>query len=244
MNSILHIRPQQAVYLGNFGLTTEHRHGALVLLLGLSGHFNVQLRGQTMVRCRSALIDAGTAHIVDCQSEDMATLYFEVNSLQGRTLRANFLRNDAAVFDIANLDQCHKGFEQRALNADLSALIRYSLKADINSYDRRVASCIQLMQQKDEYPWRQDELSARIGLSNSRLNHLFKQHTGISFRHFSLWSRLAIFMRDVHNTRNITHSALNSGFSDSAHLSNSYKKIFGIRPSAILSGLKEFHLYS
>ena len=58
----LHIRPEHTVFTGGFGFTSQHLHGALVLLIGLSGTFNIQLPGQELVPCRSALIDANVDH--------------------------------------------------------------------------------------------------------------------------------------------------------------------------------------
>ncbi|MCG8609325.1 MAG: helix-turn-helix domain-containing protein [Pseudomonadales bacterium] len=240
MKKRLHIHRDHALFMGNFGIAQPHRHGALVLLIGLSGSIRVQLEGNELVCCRSALIDANVNHMVDCVDEHVATLYFEIDSLYGRQLRQTFLQKQHAVFDIIRTDSVHSGYTNRLITLELETILKHPLTDPTDHIDLRIANCIQLLQQ--DYPriYTQTDISNQLGLSNSRLNHLFKQQTGLDFRHFRLWSKLASFMRDVQSTRQITSSAVNSGFSDSAHLSNAYRKMFGISPSTILTKLDEF----
>lgn len=240
MNKILHIQKQHAVFIGDFGFACEHRHGALVLLIGLSGPFMVKLAGQEAVHCRSVLIDADVDHTVDCRGEHVATLYFELNSSQAQSLKYSFLKQTKAAFELVDVTFCRKHFERRILSIDLPSLLKYSIERPRETFDPRILSCIDLMQHIPQESYHQLELSQQLGLSNSRLNHLFKQNIGISFRYYKVWSKLAFFMRDFHVTDSLTLSALNSGFSDSSHLSNTYKKAFGISPSQILTNLTDY----
>lgn len=240
MDKILHIRPEHAVFLGNFGVASKHRHGALVLLIGLSGPFQVQLTDDTVVSCRSALIDAHVEHAVDCLDEHLAALYFETSSELGRGLQHTFLREQPVVFDIVISDFFNKRIERRILAADLPSLLCKPLEYPDILLDTRIINCLSMMQQSEFLDASQTEVAQYIGLSNSRLNHLFKQSVGVPFRHYKLWSKLSLFMHDYHSTANLTQSALNTGFSDASHLSNSYRKIFGITPSNVFSNLDEF----
>ena len=244
MDSILHIRPEHTVFTGDFGFTSQHRHGALVLLIGLSGTFNIQLPGQDSVPCRSALIDPNVDHTVDCRSEHLAVMYFDILSHQGRALRQTFLAKHPAAFDIVNDSIFNKQIERRILNADLESLLINTLDTPKALMDNRIATCMKLMHSLPNTSYSQSDLGQQMGLSNSRLNHLFKLNTGLTFRHYKLWSKLSFFMRDFHTTGNLTDSALNSGFSDASHLSNSHRKIFGVTPSMVLGNLDEFRVFA
>jgi len=239
-NRILHIRQQHAAFIGDFGFAAQHHHAAPVLLVGLSGPIRVQIGSTDAVQCRSALIDANVEHSVDCQGEHAATLYCEVDSLHAANLRNTFLNTEPFAFDITQTNFQTKRFEKRILAADLPALLKYTISEHQTPIDPRIAACLDYIKTNPQYFANQSNLAEQVSLSRSRLNHLFKGHTGVSFRRFKLWSQLTHFMRDIHATNNITHSALNSGFSDSSHLSNSYRKIFGLTPSSILTNLDEF----
>ncbi|MFC3153178.1 helix-turn-helix domain-containing protein [Litoribrevibacter euphylliae] len=240
MNKILHIRPEHAVFMGDFGFASKHRHGALVLLIGMSGPFRVQISGEPVMTCRSALIDANVEHTVDCQSEHLATLYFELSSPLGRALKHTFLDDASAAFDVVKATYFNQRIERRLLAADLPSLLCKPLEFPSVDVDSRIIHCLSMMQDSMYLESSQTDVADMIGVSNSRLNHLFKQSVGIPFRHYKLWSKLSLFMHDYHATESLTDSALNSGFSDASHLSNSYRKVFGITPSKVLTDLDEF----
>ena len=239
-NKILHIHKQHAIFIGDFGFAEQHHHAAPVLLFGLSGPIRVQIESSDPVQCRSALIDANVDHSIDCQGERVATLYCEVDSLNAANLRSTFLNTDPFAFDITKTTPHSKRHERNMLKADLPALLKYSLNQHENNMDPRISACLAHLKVNAPYSSSQIKLADQVSLSRSRLNHLFKGHTGVSFRRFKLWSQLSHFMRDMHATKNLTASALNSGFSDSSHLSNAYKKVFGLTPSNILTNLDEF----
>lgn len=77
------------------------------------------------------------------------------------------------------------------------------------------------------------EIAAELGLSESRLTHLFKQETGVSFRRYLLWLRLGDAMARALSGAPLTEAAHASGFSDSAHLSRTCREMFGINPQAV-----------
>ncbi len=80
------------------------------------------------------------------------------------------------------------------------------------------------------------DISQNVGLSESRLLHLFKSEVGVPFRKYILWKKLrkAISEFSTIDGRSLTDIALASGFSDSAHLSKVVKASFGLSPSEIL----------
>jgi AraC-like DNA-binding protein len=79
------------------------------------------------------------------------------------------------------------------------------------------------------------ELGDQVGLSESRLMHLFKEHMHTPLRAYLAWMRLldatfAMFDRD----KSITEIAHATGFSDAAHLNRVMNQYFAVNPSAAL----------
>lgn len=76
-----------------------------------------------------------------------------------------------------------------------------------------------------------DHLSALCGLSRSRLAHLFTEQIGISIRSYLLWVKMRkaaeLFVQDL-SLMEVAHAI---GFSDSAHLSRSFRDFFALTPS-------------
>jgi AraC-like DNA-binding protein len=82
-------------------------------------------------------------------------------------------------------------------------------------------------------PTTASDLAAAVGLSPSRFRHLFVQEVGTTYRRFVLWLRLYAAMRRLGDARTLTEAAHDAGFADSAHLSRSFRRMFGIAPSAV-----------
>ena len=80
------------------------------------------------------------------------------------------------------------------------------------------------------------ELATLIGLSESRMQHVFKEQMGIPIRRYVLWMRLRHVLELALSGSSLTTAAHSSGFSDLAHFTRTFRATFGIKPSALLSG--------
>ena len=71
-------------------------------------------------------------------------------------------------------------------------------------------------------------------LSPSRLRHLFVQETGTIYRGYVLWLRINRAVVAMMEGRNWTAAAHETGFADSAHLSRTFRRMFGISPAMLI----------
>ena len=73
-------------------------------------------------------------------------------------------------------------------------------------------------------------------LSPSRFRHLFVARTGMSFRNYLLWARIEAAVGAAMGGLSWTESAHHWGFADSAHLSRTCRRMFGIAPIMLIRG--------
>ena len=65
-------------------------------------------------------------------------------------------------------------------------------------------------------------------MSESRFRHLFRSEMGIAWRPYLRWRRLSCAITAMMSGCSATESAHLTGFADSAHLSRTFKAMFGI----------------
>jgi AraC-like DNA-binding protein len=76
--------------------------------------------------------------------------------------------------------------------------------------------------------WRAAEVASQLALSESRFLHLFSDELGISWRQYLLWRRIICAVQAIINNSSATDAAYLAGFSDSAHLSRTFRNNFGM----------------
>lgn len=72
------------------------------------------------------------------------------------------------------------------------------------------------------------DVAALTGLSPGRARHLFVEQTGLPFRTYLLWLRLVRAVELFAGGVSLTEAAHGAGFADSAHLSRTFRRMFGI----------------
>ncbi|MCW7491949.1 AraC family transcriptional regulator [Leptospira sp. 2 VSF19] len=78
-----------------------------------------------------------------------------------------------------------------------------------------------------------EELALEIGMSESWLQHEFKNAVGLPLRAFRKWFRIKTAVIAIKEGSNLADAALGAGFYDQAHFTNAFREIFGISPSVV-----------
>ena len=74
---------------------------------------------------------------------------------------------------------------------------------------------------------------ARIAaLSPSRFMHAFTESVGVPLRPYLLWLRLQRAAAELTGGASVTDAAHRAGFSDSAHLTRTFRRMLGATPSS------------
>ncbi|WP_369792902.1 helix-turn-helix transcriptional regulator [Terriglobus sp. TAA 43] len=76
-------------------------------------------------------------------------------------------------------------------------------------------------------------LASAVHRSPSRFAHRFKDATGVPLRRYILWCRIRVAVEAAVRGSSLTEAAYAAGFSDSAHLSRTFRSTFGIAPSLL-----------
>jgi AraC-like DNA-binding protein len=78
------------------------------------------------------------------------------------------------------------------------------------------------------------QVAQAVHLSPSRLRHVLVEETGTTFRGLVLWLRILRALEVVTEGRSWTEAAHRAGFADSAHLSRTFRRMFGVSPATLL----------
>lgn len=221
--------------------TEMHAHHAFQLTFSLGGSFNFNVEGG-VVQGPFAIVAPDTLHAFEA-SGLVAHLFVEPESRAGRTLeQLTKGRPVTAMTSAQTLDSPdlileafrHPHDPRGALRkAGMTITDRIAGHARVAEPDRRVRQIIKwAIENLDGSPGI-DEAARGVGLSPSRASHLFVEETGLPFRTYVLWLRLVRAV-DAHIAGStLTEAAQEAGFSDSAHLSRTFKRMFGLPAAAL-----------
>ncbi len=99
--------------------------------------------------------------------------------------------------------------------------------------DALVSNTCALIRRSLDGPIRLAALSKAVHLSPSRLVHRFREATGVPLRRYVLWCRLRTATDAALQGSSLTEAAHLAGFADSAHLTRTFRAMFGVAPSVV-----------
>ena len=243
----LFLWPGRAAYLGHAADTTVHAHHAVQLCVAIDGSFRLRGGPRSRWRLRSAaLIPADREHQLDGRGALLALIYLDPEVDIGRQLAtvcsaSSFtLREDQVPQQtrdqLTSLARSDCGPEEAGLAIDAAISRILPEYVPCGSLDPRVARLVEHLAPQSGTPMPAADAAAFVGLSSHRFQHLFRASTGIPFRRYLLWLRLVAAVDHVASGGSLTNAAHAAGFSDSAHLSRTFRRMFGLSPSALARG--------
>ncbi|MGY4399037.1 AraC-like DNA-binding protein [Sphingomonas sp. UYAg733] len=236
----------RAIYLGPALNLSAHRNAVAVVALGLDHAFGVAdpPAGSSgwYRRCRSAVIPPGTLHHFAVTCGRMAFLYVDPFSDDLFRLRASAATPmPHAAFDLAQQDPlirimtalADRRADWPATRAALEPLLAGPARRPIDS---RVKSALAILHRDAQERTTLETLAAHVGLSESRLRHLFKDATGVPLRRYRLWVAMRAALQTMARGESLTQAAMDGGFASSAHFSSAFRDMFGMEPSRLARG--------
>lgn len=238
LKKVLYFWYGQALFIGQATDAAAHRHHALQVGIGLNQPFGLTLEGRPR-RCRTAIISPDQPHQLKGRGDWQAIILLDPETDPARQLTAKYLAKSKAAltdqslpaeaFDRIRLFISKPGGCREA--AELCAYLLDALTdgpAPRKKYHQKVKELIQYL---DELPVKKislAEIANNVHLSQSRIVHLFKEQVGIPIRRYLLWLRLMQAVSAVMEGLAFTTAAHQTGFADSAHLSRTFRSMFGL----------------
>jgi AraC-like DNA-binding protein len=219
-----------------------HSHHAIQVTFCLDGR--MELRTPTEQMAGPVVAVAADANHVFTAGGRVAFLFVEPESEAGRSIAATLLPPGRSL---AALDPSYAtGLAARLAPEDGLALRRLSLAAigkelteavagptSGKALDPRVQAMMTFASQNLDKPLSLLRATSHIGLSPSRLRHLFVTQTGLAFKTYLLWLRIRRAVELYAAGASLTDSAHSAGFADSSHFSRTFRRTFGV-PAASL----------
>lgn len=236
-----------SLWIGVAGEPTGiHSHHAVQLTLGLDGELHFMQAGGEWLAYRGAVVSSHVEHAFNARDRLIAHVFVEPESVAGQALAQLARGNGIAAIPSAAADalgarlrECFIGGASREALADAAASVIRAMVSGQEpkpSVDPRVLRSLAHISAQLNRTVRLDDIAESVHLSPGRFRHLFVQETGLSFRAYVLWQRMQRAVERIAAGDSLTAAAHASGFSDSAHLSRTFRRMFGIAPASLITG--------
>lgn len=225
------------------GVMEIHAHHAIQISLPLEGMS--QFKGSKdadWISYAGAVIGPDVPHAFQAPGKVVATILFAPESTAGRATLNRFgiagitaLPAQEVTSLVAPLAAAYFA---AAGDAELVALAKAAI-ADLSGIvpqtgaaDPRVLKAIAYIRDHIDEPILLSTLARTAELSPGRFRHLFVAETGVSCRAFVLWERLNKALALGFGGMSWTEAAYAANFADSAHLSRTCRRMFGLAPTS------------
>ena len=238
-----------SLWIGETRATTgQHAHHAIQVTLALEGEFRLRDPstpdfGEGLT---AAIVAANQPHVFSAEGT-VALIFVEPESVEGQGLQEMHCR-DAAISRLspehlgngpALLLDAYRGAGGRARMQEISRRVVDRLRGGtvpMGAPDPRVLRTIRMLSDRVDDPPTLGEAAAAVGLSPGRFRHLFVAEAGLPYRGYALWLRLGRAVDVFAAGGSLTDAAHEAGFADSAHLSRTFRRMFGLAPSSLRIG--------
>jgi AraC-like DNA-binding protein len=248
----VHIWHEGILFLGSGIRNAPHRHFTASLIFAVDGPFAFRSGRSPWRQVRAIATGPNVLQQMDTRGHRVAILQIDpeteayVRLARVFAERGSIVEPDPAVADEIAATVC-----AMMAQGEVDALRLWGLALDRVGgtwhqslvLDPRVAEVLDLIKRAFPTAPSVPKLAAAVGLSPSRLIHLWKDEIGVPLRRYVLWIRLRHVVACVAIGRSLTESAHEAGFADSAHLSRTFRSMFGLPLSLLFGGTAKVQLY-
>jgi len=242
--SAVFVWTDRALFVGDRSETSLHSHHALELCIALDD-LGIDMSapgGPNLERVPGAMVRAGAPHQLAIPGPKVAVLYCDPQSDLAASLQRWLDPNDVRGLPAAVMRDLRGGFREllesretglRDAEAACSALIAsFTKEAPRPRVHWRVRRAMERVDGQLDAPPSLETLADEIGISPSRLRHMFKEQTGLPISRYVLWMRLRAALLHALEGASMAESAQEAGFSDAAHFTRTCRQMFGLPPTA------------
>jgi len=226
------------------GQVQAHAHHAIQITVAPGPPVRLRKGGAaSWLEVTAAIIMPDRPHQFDGLGRDVMMVFVEPETAAGRALMTRFgIADISTIDDPWMLERAGTLLRSFAAQARDEAIVQGAreivdhLAGELPAapaVDRRITAALAWARERLESPVNLGQAAAIANLSPSRFRHLFVAQTGISFRAYLLWARMSHAIVQGMEGGSWTDAAQQAGFADSAHLSRTCRRMFGVAPSMI-----------
>jgi AraC family transcriptional regulator len=225
------------------GQVPSHAHHAVQISIGLSGPVRLRHADEDWMQAGGGVVLPDVEHAFDPLGSEVAMIFVDPESSEGRWLRDSLDRPILLVDTGALGDHLtalarfrHERPDATAAAATITGVVRRLCAGPppLHSMDPRIVHALRVIREGDVRQMALEEAARSVFLSGSRFAHLFKEEVGLPFRRYMLWRKLSRAMSEFGRGASLTDAAHAAGFADSAHLTRTWRQMFGLSPSMML----------
>lgn len=224
------------------GGNTLHLHHAIQISLPLTGTVRFRRSQSTeWIDYAGAVIAPDLPHAFEASGRVVANILFEPECAAGRALLNRYGHEGISPLPAAEVSRLvapiAKAYAAEASDDELVNLAREAIAElsgvtrQAGATDPRVLKAIAHIRAHLDEPISLPWIADAVGLSPGRLRHLFVSETGVSCKAFILWERLNLALAMGFGGASWTEAAHAANFADSAHLSRTCRRMFGLAPT-------------
>ncbi|MFI7133666.1 helix-turn-helix domain-containing protein [Nonomuraea sp. NPDC050153] len=237
--------PGLLAFTGAIGSAEPHAHAAVQVLLVLEGEVILTDRHGDQRRADAAIIPAGIRHELRAAPGTHGLLaYVDRAGVAVRAASARVVAEGdpaatttwvGAVRPLIAAKASRLQPDPAGLPVLCSGLAENGASAAAPALPASLSRALQMIPQLMDGQLLLGEFAARVGVSASRLGHLFAEHLHLPYPAWRRWARLLHAIEAVRGGATLTEAAHGAGFADSAHLTRTFRAMFGLTPSQAMA---------
>lgn len=245
-NPIAYAGQDRVLYIGKLPSDSRlYASNVYLFAISLNGQIEINHAGESF-QCKSFLMPPNVTHKASFDKEDtIAWIILEPTHIDCEIIKRSMTRQYHNCYIDIMKEGVLKNLFYTIYNQQLSASsVRHVLNGVMGltgstEYasgvkDMRILKSMDRINAHLTKNIPSQELAEEVGLSNGRLQQLFKQQVQMSLRQYRRWRRLKYACELTAEGRKFSDVAINSGFSDAAHFSRAFQNTFGKPASSLL----------
>jgi len=227
--------PAAMIVWGPGFTTAGHSHHCFQLVMVMQG--TLLVRGgpkDAWMKCGAVLVRPDVAHEIDARDSTVLIAFVDSESELGTALGE---RIDGDILRISDgqVARWRAALGRTPTEARVERWVRTQLlhRRRLVKIHPRVNRALKYLRAKlgtsDDFSLK--TLAGISGLSPSHFMHIFTASVGVPLRPYILWLRLQRAACDLIGGATVTSAAHSAGFSDGAHLTRTFRRMFGVTPT-------------
>ncbi len=227
-------------FLSHHAIVDIHYHNCFQIVVSINSTFDCTIDKKEHKDMMGFIINQNIKH--SCKAPDTSVLVYFIDAesydgwqlkemLSGRSfLNIESLLTEHEMEEL--MEKCAHSLSVEKMKdvSDnlLENIVPSSTFQNNNLPDERIKKVLKYIDLHLDEPISLEEISKEIFLSPERTRHLFVQQTGTPFSQYLLWKRIKnVIISVLKNDATLASACIHFGFTDQAHFSRVFKRMFG-----------------